>query len=169
MIHFLTKYATWKNILLLFGLNLIFNLVIFPLANISSSGVLPLDLHFSYSPDEAYQVLAQFSTDELRRYMMTELTVDVFYPVAYALLLSFLLFKLSQKVAISMVPIAVLVFDYLENLGIVTMIQYYPQKLSNVATITSLFTSLKWSLVVLSVILIILFLVKKLFAGSVTK
>lgn len=168
MTNFLTKYATWKSILILFGLNLAINILIFPLFQATSPSAMPLDLQFSYSPEKAYQLLANFSPDELKKYMLVELTVDVAYPVVYALLLSFLIFKLSQKTALAMLPIIVLFLDYLENIGIVTMIHYYPQKLTSIANVTSLFTSLKWSLVVVSIVLILVLAVKKMIVKKQT-
>ncbi len=162
MTNFFTKYATWKSILILLGLNLIINVVLFPLFQAASPNAIPLDLQFSYSPEKAYQLLANFSSEELKNYMLVELTLDVAYPVIYGLLLAFLIFKLSQKTALAILPIIVLFLDYLENIGIVTLIHYYPQKLTTIATITSLFTSLKWSLVVVSVVVILVLAMKKI-------
>ena len=166
--HFLNKYATWKSVLILLGLDIIFNVVIFPMFMAKSPNTLPLDLYFSYSSDEVYNLFANFSPAELKTYMITELTVDVVYPIVYSLLFAFVIFKLSGKAFFSMVPVLVMFLDYLENIGIVTMIHYYPQQLNSVAMITSIFSSLKWILVIVSVALILIFLVKKLFKPKTT-
>ena len=165
---FLNKYATWKSVLILLALDMIFNILIFPMLMAKSPNTLPLDLYFSYSSDEVYNLFANFSPAELKTYMITELTVDIVYPIVYSLLFAFVIFKLSGKAIFSMVPILVMFLDYLENIGIVTMIHYYPHQLNSVATITSIFTSLKWILVIVSVALILIFLVKKLINRKTT-
>jgi len=43
-----------------------------------------------------------------------------------------------------MLPFVILVFDLLENFGIVAMLLNYPERLERLATATSLATSLKW-------------------------
>jgi hypothetical protein len=53
--------------------------------------------------------------------------------------------------------------DYFENIGIVTIINYYPQELPSIVTITSLFTSLKWTLVAISILIILALLIMKLY------
>jgi hypothetical protein len=52
-------------------------------------------------------------------------------------------------------PFLILIVDYFENFGIATLIYYYPQKLLYIAAVTSLFTSIKWVLVILSVLIVL--------------
>ena len=161
--NFFNKYATWNSILILLGLIIAFNLLIFPLAYKTNQNNIPLDLQFSYSSEKAYNILAKYSDEGLKEYVIAELTVDLIFPIIYALFLSFILFKLTKKSILSLFPLLIILSDYAENIGIVTIINYLPHKLPNLVALTSLFTSLKWILIAISILLILVALVAKLF------
>lgn len=158
---FFNKNATWNSIIILLTLLLLFNLLIFPLFHANNHENVILDTQFSYSSDKAYKIIANYNDAELKKYMIGQLTLDFVYPIVYTLFISFFLFKLSRKNTLFMFPLLIMFSDYLENIGIVTIINYYPQKLPNIVTITSLFTSLKWILVAISVLLILALLITK--------
>ncbi|MDP8268414.1 MAG: hypothetical protein P9L97_06785 [Candidatus Tenebribacter davisii] len=160
---FLNKNATWYFILILLGLILLFNLLIFPLFYTTNPNIILLDLQLSYSSEEAYNILAKYNDEELKEYIIGELTVELIYPIVYTLFFSFFIFKLSKKNIFSFLPLLIMFSDYFENIGIVTIINYYPQKLPNIVTLTSLFTSLKWILVAISILLILVLLITKLY------
>ena len=161
--NFLNKNATWNSILILLGLIIIFNLLIFPFAYKTSQNIIPLDLQFSYSSEKAYDILANYSDEGLKEYVIAELTVDLIFPLIYALFLSFFLFKLTKKSILSLFPLLIILSDYAENIGIAVIIHYLPHKLPNLVGLTSLFTSLKWVLIAISILLILVALVAKLF------
>ena len=161
---FFNKYATWNSILILLGLIVVFNLLIFPLANKKNQNIIPLDLQFFYSSEKAYSTLAQYSDEGLKQYVIAELTVDLIFPIVYALFLSFLLFKLNKKSILSLFPLFIILSDYAENFSIAAIIHYLPSKLPAIVALTSLFTSLKWILIAISVLLILAALVAKLYS-----
>ncbi len=165
LIAILEKYSTKKSILILLVLNLIFPTIIFPLFHGSPDNI-PLDLQFSYTPEKAYQLLAQFSAEELKVYRVLELTGDVIYPLVYGFFLSLLIFKLRKKPLLALIPLLAIVADLFENTGIVLMISSLPKQLNAVASITSIFSSLKWSLIVISILLIVIFGVQRLFLNK---
>ncbi len=160
---FLIKKATWKSIFILFGLIIVFNLFVFPLVYKTNQNIVPLDLHFSYSPEKAYTILSKYSDEGLREYVIGELTVDIVYPMVYVLFLSFFIFKLTKKNSLSSFPLQIFILDCFENIGIVTLVNYFPQKLPNIVLLSSLFTSLKWILIGMSILLILILVVAKLF------
>jgi hypothetical protein len=161
--NFLKRNATWSSILGLLGLIILFNLLIFPFVYGSKNDKATLDTQFSYSSEKAYKILEKYSDEELKGYIIGELTVDLVFPIVYTLFFSFFIFKLSKKVALSLLPLLILVSDYLENIGIVAIVYFYPQTLPNIVTLTSSFTSLKWTLVAIFTLLILLLLVMKLY------
>lgn len=132
----------------LIGLYLVFVLVMFPAFG-GDGEVAPLDLMFSYSPDQAYQQIESYGAEVRHSYAITALTLDVAYPLTYSLMFSVwlsLLLKSQSRAAcaIRMLPFAVLLFDLLENSGIVMMLLMFPERLDLLAWATSLATSLKW-------------------------
>lgn len=161
--NFLNKNATWNSILILLGLLIIFNLLIFPLFYKTNQNNTLLDLQFSYSSEKAYDILAEYNDKELKKYIIGELTVDLVYPIVYTLFISFLIFKLTKKNTLSLFPLLIMFSDYFENIGIVAIINYLPQKLPNIVILTSLFTSLKWILIAISILLILALLLTKLY------
>ncbi len=152
---FIIKYAKVKTVLILFGLVLLFNLVIFPLSHSGNKDLSPLDIQISYSPEKAYEILDNYSETDRRAYIIGELTIDLIYPIVYSLLLCFIIFLLYKKPRLAAFPLLILISDYLENFGIVTLLSYYPQKLSAVARVTGIATSIKWFLVGVSLIIIL--------------
>ncbi len=159
---FLNKKATWKSILILLGLTIIFNLVIFPLLQSENQDITILDSQFSYTSKEAYNILAKYNSEELKQYFIVELTVDLIYPIIYTMFFSFLIFKLSKKSYLSLLPLLILLSDYFENIGIAIIIDYYPQKMPSFVTLISSFTTLKWTLVAISILIIFALLIQKL-------
>ncbi len=160
---FLNKNATWKSILILLGMIVIFNLLIFPLFHTTNKNNIIFDSQFSYSSEKAYEILANYSNEDLTEYIIGELTVDLVYPIIYTLFISFFIFKLSKKYTLSLFPLLILFLDYFENIGIVVILNHYPQKLPNIVTITSIFTSMKWTLVAISILMILALLIMKLY------
>lgn len=159
------KYSTKKSILILLVINLIFPTIIFPLFHGSPDNI-PLDLQFSYTPEKAYQLLAQFSAEDLKTYQIVELTVDVVYPLLYGFFLSLLIFQFRKNYVLAIVPLLAILADLFENTGIVVLISSLPKQLNTVASITSIFSSLKWSLIVISILLIVIFGVQRLFLNK---
>ena len=115
----------------------------------------PLDLQPYFSAERAYQLIATFDDNLRQRYLVTEMTVDVIYPVVYTLLFSFIIMMLYGSVQLAKVPFLILIADLIENTGIVLMLKNYPEKLETLATITGVFTSLKWCMVLISVSIIL--------------
>ncbi len=155
LLNFLARLATGRNILICLGLFIAFNAIIFPMAGSRiqalSGGVGPLDLQFSYTPETAYEMLTAYGEGRMF-YALIQVTADVVYPVVYTLLFSLLLTYLFQRgfpgnaalQRLALLPFGAMLADYLENIGIVTLLLSYPAQLPAVAQAASLFTTLKW-------------------------
>jgi|SaaInlStandDraft_4_1057021.scaffolds.fasta_scaffold84987_1 hypothetical protein len=92
------KWAKWKNILALFALQMLFNLVIMPGASSSDTHNLPiLDLQFFYTPQRAYEIISAYTPELRQAAAITRLTLDIIYPIVYGLMLCLLLVITFRK------------------------------------------------------------------------
>ena len=146
--QWLNRISRPPVLVVLIVLYLVFVLLLFPALG-GGSGAVPLDLMFSYSPGQAYSMIDAYGPQVRHSYAISAMTLDVAYPLTYSLLFSVwltLLLKSNSRVActIRMLPFVILIFDLLENSGIVMMLVSYPQRMDALTTVTSLFTSFKW-------------------------
>jgi hypothetical protein len=153
------KYATTGNIVTLFFLVLVVN-VIFARSFAHDPDLSPLDLQFYYTADEAYDLLARFDAHDLQKYLLIELTLDMLYPVIYSLLFSFVLYLLYKNAKMAILPFVTAVFDVLENIGIVLLIRNLPSRLDFLASVTAVFTFLKWVTFIIVMALILVGILK---------
>jgi hypothetical protein len=161
MTQIIKKYVNIRNMLLLFGLVLLFNLVVFPISYNTNADLELLDVQFSYSAQEAYELLEKYSETERQNYLISELTVDLIYPIIYSFMLCFTIFLVYKNETLAKLPFLVLIFDYIENFGIATMIVNYPEELTIIARISSIATTLKWLLVSFLMLIILYGLLTK--------
>ena len=120
------------------------------------------DLQFTYTPERAHEILSQYN--EAGRSFAATFTMlaDSIYPVSYTFLFLMIMGWLFKSLAvygfrvryIHLLPFLVMVFDYSENAGIVTMLKNYPDFTDGTVIVTSLFTSLKWSLLAVETFII---------------
>jgi len=158
----LKKYARTEILVLLLAIVLIVNFLLFPLLMPAGEGVKPLDIMFAYSPAEAYEMIASYSEETRQNYIRGLLLIDFAYPVIYSLLLGLGVYLLWRNPRLSLQPLLIMAADYLENTGILIMLSAWPARISGLAIATSIFTTLKWSMVVLSVMLIFGGLVRRI-------
>ncbi len=156
--NWLAERANGRLILLLAGITLLFPIVVFPLFGSPSaaadSEVESLDLRFSYSPDEAYEILSSYGEAGRRLSVRSHLTADVLYPLLYGLTYSLALSYLARRLfgpehpigRLNLLPIAAMLADLAENTGIVVLSLRFPERLESLARLTSLLTSVKWLL-----------------------
>ena len=139
---------------------LVFTLVVFPWLDaitLGDDGEM-LDLRFSYTPDVAYAEIAGYGAERRSEIIMVSLIADSLYPFAYAFTLAMLITLTFRRVfpleslmqRLHLFPFGALVFDFLENFTIVTLILLYPRQHYGLARLASAFTSTKWVLVSIS-------------------
>ncbi len=147
----LEKWATGRNILLLLGLFLLFNLVLIPVLYPKFQ---TLDTLSSYSPQEAYRLLGSYGDQGRQQYLVTELTLDVLYPLSTALFFCLLtLYSFRQGFPnhpwtrwLVLIPLAELAVDFLENACVVFMLVRFPTEMPFLAAVSNVFTTLKFAL-----------------------
>lgn len=132
------------------------NAVVFPLvaqrmAEAAGGSVRPLDLRLSYSQEQAYTTLLALGDHGRRLYGFVESTIDMVYPIFYALFFFLLIERLLLGITkprwldlATLLPFAAMFFDWLENAAILAMIARFPRPPGTVATLGSVSTTMKW-------------------------
>lgn len=137
------------------------------------ASVLPLDLMFFYTPDQAFAMIEKYGQAGRDLYMKIELTADIIYPIIYTLFYGLLLswlfqrgFKSDSKMQkYNVMPIGAWFFDLLENLGIVSMLAMYPSQTAVMAWLTMIFGSIKWAFFLVTIGLTLYGLVRAMLNG----
>ena len=160
----LSRLANWKVILSLVVLVIVFNRLLFlprtaRLVDLSGIQEPIIDVLFSYSPQAVYAIVAGLGDQGRQIYIVTQLTVDLVFPILYSLLLALLIFTIFRKAFAGAgflqkaiwLPLIGALFDYGENFGIVAMLVAHPNQPALLAQVTSLFSSAKWVTLLLAV------------------
>ena len=156
---FIERTASIPVLALLVLLSILFPAVLFPAHGIDD--LKPLDLHFSYSPDQVYEHLAALGAKGRGAYTRMLLTSDMAFPVIYAMTLSVALMLVLRKplplanMYLCLFPFMIVIADWFENLSLVMVIRKFPQRADVIASYASSFTAVKWTLIALTVIILL--------------
>ena len=154
----LGQFAGVPALLVLAVLAALFPLVLFPACGVGD--FVPLDLHFSYTPEQVSIYLAGLGDEGRRSYRCMLLFPDMVFPLVYVTALSVLLvLVLCRRLStarryLCLFPYLVVVADWVENLFLATASGAYPDMLDGLIRIASVFTSLKWTLLALTLLLL---------------
>ena len=168
--HEISLYISKRNIILGFGIIILFNLVLLPgfPKLFSVNNIYALDLNFGYSAREAYNLLGKMSAKERTVYLFSEIIIDLPYAFVYSFIYSVViagLFEKSNYVYVKYFlwfPLLIGFFDVLENFFVVLMIILFSNKILILAYLSSLCTTLKWSFAGLTFLIVLLGLINKL-------
>ena len=133
--------------------------MLFPLHGLED--IKPLDLYFSYSPDQVYTYLATLGAQGRENYTRMLLTSDMAFPVIYSMALSTALLLVLRKllppanVWLCLFPFMIVIADWFENLSLVIIMRKFPQQADNIVACASAFTSMKWLLVILTLCILL--------------
>jgi hypothetical protein len=167
----LQTFSTLKTLVVLFTLILIFigAFIISPTSpsnqlSQNSNGVGMLDAQFHYTAEKAYQMLTAYGAQGRELYLSRILPLDVLIPIVYSLFLAVAISFVFQRAFpptgpiqyISLLPFAAAIADYIENVGVVSLLLVYPTHLDVVAAITSYFTSSKQIFFNISVVFLLI-------------
>jgi hypothetical protein len=110
-----------------------------------------MDLSFGFTSEKGYSIIESYGENGRKVYLFVESFVDILYPITYTiafiLLVSFLFKKngWNQKLAVlNILPILGMLFDMLENFGIIQMLRNFPEKVDFWATFASNSGLVKW-------------------------
>lgn len=122
-----------------------------------------LDMAFTYTPVQAYAMLAALGDAGRAFYLTRIVPLDLVFPLAYTLfyavtiswLLSRWLPAESPWMRLNLVPLVAGVADYCENIGVIAMLLAYPAELYEVAAITAVISPIKFTFIAASMLLIL--------------
>lgn len=122
-----------------------------------------LDMAFTYTPEQAYAMLAALGDAGRAFYLTRIVPLDLVFPAAYTLffavaiswLLSRWLPAESPWMRANVVPLVAGVADYCENVGVIAMLLAYPAELYGVAAFTAVFSPIKFTFIAVSMLLVL--------------
>jgi hypothetical protein len=172
MIDLIKRNLRGKKVLLLFiATNIVYVfmlLVTIPAVMYYSRGLKILDM-MPLGYDAAYVTTLFDTLDTAGReaYLYKQLPVDLLYPLLFGisscLVLAYFLNKLgradSSLIYLCFIPLFSGLFDYAENIGIILLLNRYPDHTTWMIAITSIFSVLKSSFTTLYFILLIVILI----------
>lgn len=103
-----------------------------------------LDLKFAYSVEEAYQSLSHLSLDEINLYSFGIWSLDMPYLLIYFLFFSALLKRLWGGNRYFIIPLAIAGFDLFENMLLLRILGFFPERYEVLVSICSIFSTAKW-------------------------
>ncbi len=120
-----------------------------------------MDINFGFSPEKGYSIIESYGEQGREVYFFVESFVDVLYPIVYTLafvlMISFLFKKngwnIGKIAILNILPLAGMVFDMLENFGIVQMLRAFPEKTDFWANFASNAGMVKWVFAVTGILL----------------
>lgn len=122
-----------------------------------------LDMAFTYTPEQAYAMLAALGEAGRAFYLTSIVPLDLVFPAAYtvfyAVTISWLLSRWLQAespwMRSNVVPLVAGAADYCENAGVIAMLLAYPAELYGVATFTAVMSPVKFTFIALSMLLVL--------------
>ncbi len=156
LIAILDKHATGKKVFIFFllstSLYLAMLFITVPKVMSFSEGMRLLDIMpGGYGVEYVMGLFETLGEEGRRVYLWNQIPLDMIYPglfgIAYSLLLFYILKILVRKESnwffITFFPVAGGLFDYLENIGIIIMLNSYPSFSALLVRLTSISTVLK--------------------------
>ncbi|MDB4584739.1 hypothetical protein N9164_16430 [Draconibacterium sp.] len=174
MNNFIRKYSTGKRVLILFVItNVVYVIMValtIPKTAAFAGGMKLLDMMpGGYNFDYVQQLFTALGEKGRHSYLFVQLPFDMVYPalfaISYCLLLAYFLKKLNKQkgwlIYGCYLPLIGGLADYLENLGIITLLKQFPEIKSQWVQLTSLFSVVKSTAtsVYFTVLLIVLIVV----------
>lgn len=168
----INKNLNGKSILSLFVLTQVVYVIMLtitiPKVMSYSNGMNLLDMiPTGYNAEYVYSLLETLGEKGRHAYLFNQIPLDLIYPslfgVTYCLLLVYVLQKLGKAESYlfytCLIPLFSGLFDYVENIGIITMLKSYPAHSETVAQATSVFSVLKSSFTTVTLTLLLVFLI----------
>jgi hypothetical protein len=122
-----------------------------PLEN-SNEKVKLLDVIFNYSNEQAYQHIKAYGKNGRNLCLFGTLVLDSIFPLAYGSFFAILLarlFKDTNYKLLILLPLLLIIVDYVENTHIALLLINFPEEMPLIAYTGSICTSIKWILMAL--------------------
>ena len=133
--------------------------------------ILDMEMMKGYSVERAYEIIDALGVAGRAFNMKYIIPLDFPFPLAYGMfyfvLITFLMKKTRNKMKkpwiVGLVGLMAALFDWLENIMIIRLLQFYPERLEAVAKMASVFTQLKSFFIMVSMFIIFLGLLWMIF------
>lgn len=173
--NFLNRIANWKTLILLLALYISFPAYWLKNAEttinqLAEKAIGPIDLAIGFNPSRTLQMVADYGPEARTYYARAELTVDMVYPLVYSFLFAVMLTLLFRNRRywlfswLTLLPFVSLLFDYVENAAIISLLITYPAQSTVLAFLCEAAKLVKWLSLGLTVLLVfygLLGLIKK--------
>jgi hypothetical protein len=117
--------------------------------------VVTFDGRFWYTPQQGQELLEQMGASGRKVYAATQMTLDLFFPFVYGGLILILIVAYGIPRYFIIPPIITIVADLFENFTTTYLTVSYNGTPSPVSWVASAFTTLKWSALCLSVLVVV--------------
>ena len=116
-----------------------------------------LDVRGWYTPEDVQQLMAELGESGRQLYAITEVTLDLVFPLAYGTLFSILILRLynSRRAYLLLFPLGAMTADLLENLTAAILALTYSGEASPLAWFAAVCTVIKFFCFLVSVLLIL--------------
>jgi len=182
MKNLIKRNLSGKKILILFILTSIVYAVMLtitiPKVMNFADGMKLLDmLPTGYTADYVNSLLNALGSDGRNAYLFQQIPLDLIYPglfgVTYSLIFAFIIKKLGKADSflfyLCFIPVFAGIFDYLENIGIITILKSYPDNSATISQITNAFSISKSALTTIYFIILLFALLALLTKYIATK
>lgn len=130
-----------------------------------------------YTADYVNSLLNALGSDGRNAYLFQQIPLDLIYPslfgMTYCLIFAFIIKKLGKEdsflLYLSLLPVFAGIFDYLENIGIITMLINYPDNSTTISHMTNVFSISKSALTTVYFIILLFSLLTLSIKYIVTK
>jgi hypothetical protein len=173
--NFILKIANWQTLLVFFLLEIAFISYFLPYGfksevPIADQNLPIIDLQMTYDPENIASIVAMHTDKAKEAAIKGHIITDTIYPIVYFFLFSIILSLLFYKWRIkpyfkwiNILPLGIIIFDYLENIMIIKMLNNYPADISHLAIYCSLFTMIKWFFMAIMLVFLLAGLINNLF------
>jgi tetrahydromethanopterin S-methyltransferase subunit B len=166
--RFFLKRANYKILLLFVFIFILFNVLIFPyvINRFGLHGQPMLDFLFGFTPDQAYSVISGYGEEGRAGVLWISGLVDMIYPFVFGGLLVFLISIQLKKqynstspwLKLNLLPLIAVGADFIENTGIIVMINTFPNRADGYAVMSASAGMVKWLMVAVSIGVVLYYL-----------
>ncbi|MGE6204929.1 hypothetical protein [Guptibacillus hwajinpoensis] len=120
------------------------------------------DGSFFYTPEKLYTVAEQYGESGRSYYIKERFSFDIIWPLVYWFFLTTSITVLFRSISnekwllLNLLPSFGVLFDYLENISTSAVMYFYPTTFPFISWAAPFFTSIKWSCIYASFLLILI-------------
>ena len=119
-----------------------------------------LDMRLFNTLETFKEYFSVYTSVDRSKYFFMQI-IDMFYPLVYGGLIASVIFKLSSKYYLVLLPVIAVFFDYIENIFLINANLSYPAINFSWLKFVTIITFVKWVFIYISVFVIILYFIKQ--------